>query len=88
MPAQARLEPAVEDTDGDEDFIEGVFCYAGKGHPQLSKQFYSDALMITYACNSFDMDQLLQDNNVYVPKAVIIEDFQSKIAVASQNHLR
>ena len=83
------LIPSYPDsTRGDEDFIEGVFCYAGKGHPQLSKQFYSDALMITYACNSFDMDQLLQDNNVYVPKAVIIEDFQSKIAVANQNHLR
>lgn len=78
------LIPGYPDsTRSSDDFIQGVFCYAGKGHPELSKQFYTDSMMITYACNSFDMDQLLDDNNVYVPKAVIIEDFQSKIATAA-----
>ena len=66
-----------------EDYIDGVFCYAGKGHPNLSYQYYNDSMVITYACNSFSFDQLLNDNNVYVPKAIVIEDFQSKIAKAA-----
>lgn len=65
------------------EYIEGVFCYAGKGHPQLSSQFYKDSMVITYACNSFSFDQLLTDNNVYVPKAIVIDNFQSKIASAA-----
>jgi hypothetical protein len=72
-----------ENTRSSDEYIEGVFCYAGKGHPELSYEYYTDAMVITYACNSFSLDQLLDDNSVYTPKLIVVEDFQSKISQAA-----
>ncbi|MGB8226212.1 MAG: DUF4185 domain-containing protein [Sedimentisphaerales bacterium] len=41
------------------------FCYAGKGHPELSEP---DELIITYACNSTDFWQMAQDARIYRPR--------------------
>jgi len=41
------------------------FCYAGKGHPELSGPA---ELIITYACNSTDFWQMAQDARIYRPR--------------------
>ena len=65
-----------------DEYIEGVFCYAGKGHPVISAKYYDNAMPITYACNSFEMEQLLTDNRVYQPKTIVIDEWSSKIKAA------
>lgn len=65
-----------------DEYIKGAFCYAGKGHPLISKEYYVDAMPITYACNSFDMQQLLDDNRIYQPKTIVIEGWDSKVKEA------
>ncbi len=46
------------------------FCYAGKGHPELSRP---DELIITYACNSADFWQMARDARIYRPKFLKIK---------------
>lgn len=41
------------------------FCYAGKGHPELSMP---DELIITYVCNSTDFWQMARDARIYRPR--------------------
>jgi hypothetical protein len=41
------------------------FCYAGKGHPELSEP---DELIVTYACNSTDFGQMARDARIYRPR--------------------
>ncbi|MHC4638569.1 MAG: DUF4185 domain-containing protein [Planctomycetota bacterium] len=41
------------------------FCYAAKGHPELSNP---DELIITYACNSTDFWQMTADVRIYRPR--------------------
>ncbi|HUS73741.1 MAG TPA: DUF4185 domain-containing protein [Sedimentisphaerales bacterium] len=41
------------------------FCYAGKGHPELSGP---DELIITYVCNSTDFWQMARDARIYRPR--------------------
>ncbi|GBC97208.1 hypothetical protein HRbin16_03029 [bacterium HR16] len=44
-----------------------VFCYAAKGHPELSAP---DELLVTYATNSFEMSEVLNNAELYVPRFV------------------
>ena len=44
-----------------------VFCYAAKAHPDLSG---ADDLLVTYATNSFEMSEVLNDTSLYVPRFV------------------
>ena len=44
----------------------GVFCYAGKAHPELS----GADLVVTYACNATDAAALLGDSGLYYPRLV------------------
>jgi hypothetical protein len=46
------------------------FCYAGKGHPELSGP---DELIITYACNSTDFWQMARDARIYRPRFLKIK---------------
>lgn len=44
-----------------------VFCYAAKAHPQLSAP---DELLVTYATNSFELSEVVNDASLYVPRFV------------------
>lgn len=44
-----------------------VFCYAAKAHPELSAP---DELLVTYATNSFEMSEVLNNAELYVPRFV------------------
>ncbi|GAB6164479.1 hypothetical protein JCM19992_04790 [Thermostilla marina] len=46
----------------------GLFCYAGKAHPELARQ--ADELIITYAANAWDFKRLVEDRSVYQPRFV------------------
>ena len=41
------------------------FCYAAKGHPEISKE---NELIITYVCNSTDFWQMVRDARIYYPR--------------------
>lgn len=43
----------------------GIFCYAGKAHPELTNN--SGELIITYADNAFDFQRLIDDASLYWP---------------------
>lgn len=43
----------------------GVFCYAAKAHPEFSKE---GKLFVTYACNTTQQDQLIDDTTIYRPR--------------------
>lgn len=45
----------------------GYFCYAAKAHPEISGD---EALLLSYACNSFDFGDLFGDLRVYWPRFV------------------
>jgi hypothetical protein len=45
-----------------------VFCYAAKAHPMLASS--PDELIITYAANSFDFSQIINDTRLYWPRFV------------------
>lgn len=47
-----------------------VFCYAAKAHPEISGP---DELIITYAANSFDFGQVINDARLYWPKFVRVK---------------
>ncbi|GIV18477.1 MAG: hypothetical protein KatS3mg023_0228 [Armatimonadota bacterium] len=44
-----------------------VFCYAAKAHPELSAP---DELLVTYATNSFEISEVWNDAELYVPRFV------------------
>jgi Domain of unknown function (DUF4185) len=44
-----------------------TFCYAAKEHPEFRQ---SGSLLITYACNTMDMQKLTNHLNIYFPKIV------------------
>jgi len=46
------------------------FCYAAKGHPEISKQ---DELIVTYVCNSTDFCQMARDARIYWPRFLRIK---------------
>jgi len=43
-----------------------VFCYAAKGHPDLSAA--PDEIIVTYVANSLDFDQMAADATLYRPR--------------------
>lgn len=47
-----------------------VFCYSAKAHPS---QGTNDRLIITYAANSFDFWQVVNDASLYWPRFVCVE---------------
>ena len=48
------------------DWSRDYFCYAAKGHPELSVR--EDELLITYACNANDFWKMASDARIYWPK--------------------
>lgn len=44
-----------------------VFCYAAKGHPELSNR---DQLLISYAANSDSLSEVLNDSRLYWPRFI------------------
>jgi hypothetical protein len=52
------------------DWHETYFCYAGKGHPEISAP---NELILTYVCNSTDFWQMAQDARIYRPRFARIE---------------
>ncbi|HUC83726.1 MAG TPA: hypothetical protein VL970_00930, partial [Candidatus Acidoferrales bacterium] len=45
-----------------------VFCYTAKAHPMLSSS--GDELLLTYAANSFEFSNVLNDARLYWPRFV------------------
>lgn len=45
----------------------GIFCYAGKAHPSLSR---GDELIITYAANAHSLADVIRDPRLYWPRFV------------------
>ena len=46
----------------------GIFCYAGKGHPMISDD--TNELVITYAANAYQLSQVINDTRLYWPRFV------------------
>lgn len=51
----------------------GIFCYAGKAHPELTGD--PGELIITYADNAFDFQKLIDDASLYWPVFVRVKLF-------------
>lgn len=47
---------------------EEYFCYAGKAHPECARE--KDELIVTYAVNSWDLEDLQRDLRIYWPRFV------------------
>ena len=54
----------------DETWHKTYFCYAAKGHPEISAD---DELVVTYVCNSLDFWQMARDTRIYRPRFVKIK---------------
>ncbi len=48
-----------------------IFCYAAKAHPMLSST--TNELIVTYAANSFDFAQIVNDARLYWPQFVRVK---------------
>lgn len=48
-----------------------IFCYAAKAHPMLSSA--TNELIVTYAANSFDFAQIINDARLYWPRFVRVK---------------
>ena len=48
-----------------------IFCYAAKAHPMLATQ--PNELIITYAANSYDLSQVVNDAQLYWPRFVRVQ---------------
>ena len=48
-----------------------IFCYAGKAHPELATK--SNELVVTYAANSFNFWDVLNDARLYWPRFIRVE---------------
>jgi hypothetical protein len=55
----------------DVKFGKNVFCYAAKAHPMLATQ--PDELVITYAANSYELSDLMNDPRLYWPRFVRLQ---------------
>jgi hypothetical protein len=44
-----------------------VFCYAGKGHPELSA---TNELLVSYASNSESLSEVINDTRLYLPRFI------------------
>jgi hypothetical protein len=54
-----------------------IFCYTAKAHPMLSSA--TNELIVTYAANSFDLAQVLNDARLYWPRFVRVKLLTSVI---------
>ena len=54
--------------------IKKPFMYAAKAHPEL----HSDGIYITYNVNSFDFEELIENQNLYFPKFILIKVIDNK----------
>jgi len=61
-----RVVYRCPDSQLDKDY----FCYAAKGHPELSDR---DELLISYVCNSTDFWKMAADTRIYRPKFIRIK---------------
>jgi len=52
---------------GHAGYDKDAFCYAAKEHPEFRKP---GSILITYACNTMNMQKLTRDLNIYFPKVV------------------
>jgi hypothetical protein len=52
---------------GSAGYDEDTFCYAAKEHPEFRRP---GSLLITYACNTTNVQKLTRDLNIYFPKVV------------------
>jgi hypothetical protein len=52
---------------GNAGYDKDTFCYAAKEHPEFRRP---GSLLITYACNTTDVQKLTHDLNIYFPKVV------------------
>lgn len=52
---------------GHAGYDEDTFCYAAKEHPEFRKP---GSILITYACNTMNVQKLTRDLNIYFPKVV------------------
>ena len=48
--------------------------YAAKAHPELQ----GDGIYITYNVNSFDFGELIENQNLYFPKFILIKIIDNK----------
>ncbi|MGC8835263.1 MAG: hypothetical protein ACP5R4_14545, partial [Armatimonadota bacterium] len=55
-----------------------VFCYAAKGHPELSSE---GELLVTYATNSFQLKEVLENSQLYFPRFVRLKFFRRQEAL-------
>jgi hypothetical protein len=62
--SQPQLLYKVREMDWDKDY----FCYAAKGHPELSKR--EDELLVSYVCNSYDFWKMAADTRIYRPRFI------------------
>ncbi len=49
-----------------------IFCYAAKAHPGLTSGT-NDKWLVTYAANSFDFSQIINDGRLYWPRFIRVE---------------
>jgi len=54
----------------EDDWHDTYFCYAAKGHPEISAE---DELIVTYVCNSMDFRQMAKDARIYRPRFLRIK---------------
>lgn len=54
---------------GEAGYDKDTFCYAAKEHPEYRQP---DSLLITYACNTLNVQKLTSELNIYFPKVVRI----------------
>ncbi len=63
---------------------EGLFCYAGKAHPQFSSP---DKIVATYVCNLYSrsqnedlrvLERLLENKEIYRPRAISVERLRER----------
>ena len=54
--------------------IQKPFMYTAKAHPELQ----SDGIYITYNVNSFDFGELIENQNLYFPKFILIKIIDKK----------
>lgn len=66
-PTGAWSEPQTVYQCPDVQMARHVLCYAAKAHPELSAP---NELLVTYATNSFEWSEVLNDARLYVPRFV------------------
>jgi len=64
-PVGPWSEPCVLYTCPEPRWHKTYFCYAGKGHPEISGP---DELIVTYVCNSSDFARMAGDARIYRPR--------------------